>query len=170
MRGYRRIGDRRGRLRFEIIGRTLGELDTTALRQGGHNNGSRCAPPDGLEPRSPGSAERARPSLDGQTGLAPGQTGRGSDTAHSSATVQLLDISMSGALLASPCHLEVGSHAKLRTVLGEEPFVVEVRVQHVRSAVTNPDKPAQLGVMFVSHDDLSLGCIQRFLNSEGSQQ
>ena len=127
-------------------------------------------------PLSPGSAERARPSLDHLTGpeslepspMVPKQTGRVVDTTRTRETVQLLDISMSGALLASPQHLGVGRRAALRTTLGGEPFDVEIQVQHVSPDVKSVHEPTrfQLGVMFVSHDDPSLRCIQRFLNQK----
>ena len=85
-------------------------------------------------------------------------------------TVQLLDISMSGALLSSPQRVGVGRRTALRTTLGGEPFGVEIQVQRVSPAVkdANVHEPTrfQLGVTFVSLDERSLRCIQRFLNQK----
>ncbi len=175
MAGYRRVGDRRGRLRFEIVGQAWGALKIAGSPPIPHNR-TGDAPTDTPGPLSPGPAERARQRLDDLIGpevlepspVAPEQTGRGVDTARTQETVQLLDISMSGALLASPEYISVGQRAKLRTTLGDEPFAVEIQVQHVSPDVKTVHEPTQfqLGVMFVSHDDPSLRCIQRFLNQK----
>ncbi len=123
MAGYRRVGDRRGRLRFEIVGQAWGALKMAGSPPVPHNRTGE-APTDAPGPLSPGPAERARPRLDDLIGpevlepspAAPEQTGRGVDTARTRETVQLLDISMSGALLASPEHIAVGQRAASMTL------------------------------------------------------
>ena len=160
MAGYRRVGDRRGRLRFEIVGQAWGALEMAGARHNGTGN----MPTENAMPQSP----VASPELFEQSSVAPHQAGRVGDTTRTRTTVQLLDISMSGALLASPQHIGVGRRAALRTTLGGEPFTVEVQVQHVSPDVQSVHEPTQFqfGVMFVSHDDPSLRCIQRFLNQK----
>jgi len=87
------------------------------------------------------------------------------DRAPARATVQLLDISVTGALLASTQRFGLGQSAALRATLGGEAFDVEINVQHVNPGLTGVDAPnsCRLGVMFVSHNERSLDCIQRFL-------
>lgn len=87
------------------------------------------------------------------------------DHAPARATVQLLDISVTGALLASTQPFGLGQSAALRATLDGQAFDVEINVQHVNPGVTGVDAPncCRLGVMFVSHNERSLSCIQRFL-------
>lgn len=195
MAGYRRIGDRRGRLRFEIVGQAWGTLDTAASPRP-RDIGSEVDSPVPVSPRSADLARprrgdhvsdihvrvrpvRPRPRADPPTSLTAlgfpdlspttlEQTGPVVDTARIRATVQLLDISMNGALLASPQHVGLGRRAALRTMLGGQPFAVEIQVQHVSPDVKSVHASSrfQLGVTFVSHDTHSLRCIQRFLNQK----
>ncbi len=198
MAGYRRVGDRRGRLRFEVVGQIWGELETTESPPLRHIKRGEM-PIETPVPLSPESAERARPGLDDHvddvpvrarhprsspgadpprslTGpeslelppATPEQTGRVVDAARTRATVQLLDISMSGALLASSQHVGVGRRAALRATLSGEPLAIEIQVQHVSPEVKSVHDPTrfQLGVQFVWHDDRSLRCVQRFLNQK----
>ena len=162
MAGYRRVGDRRGRLRFEIVGQAWGELEMAESRPTQRSETGET-PIDTPAALSPGSAEGARQRFDDQDHDAPV-----GDTARTRTTVQLLDISMSGALLAAHQHVRIGRRAALRTKLGGEPFAVEIQVRHVSPNVQAARESTrfQLGVTFVSHDDRSLRCVQRFLHQK----
>lgn len=71
-----------------------------------------------------------------------------------SATVQVIDISESGVLLASSQPLDVGRRAQLRTRLGTEPVTVIVEVRRVVSAPSGRGPGTyRLGTEFVALDD-----------------
>ena len=76
--------------------------------------------------------------------------------------VQLLDISLSGALLACETPLPVGVRGRLRTGLASDPFtaLLQVRREHLRSPA-----PSQtgLGALFLSMDDISRRSLEQFL-------
>jgi hypothetical protein len=177
MGAYRKLGDRRGRLRFEIVGPAWGALETAeshSLRPAG-----RAAPPtDPAVPPPPRSAERIRATWNDLTGSArsklsteaPERAWSVGGTMQTRATVQLLDISVSGALLASSRRFRLGQSAALRATLDGEAFSVDINVQHVSPDVNGVDAPTgcRLGVMFVSHNDRSLACIQRFLGQRSA--
>ncbi len=172
MGAYRKIGDRRGRLRFEIVGPAWGALETAVA----HPAQPTCAaavPIDRAAPPAPHVAGRTRARWNDLTGATPStltpaacepaRTGGG--TRSTRATVQLLDISVCGALLASSRSFRLGQSAALQATLDGEAFTVDINVQHVTTHVAHGDAPfgCRLGVMFVSHNDRSLACIQRFL-------
>lgn len=83
-------------------------------------------------------------------------------------TLQILDISMSGALLSSEPAVSVGQRAELRAVLDGDPFVVQVEIRHVGSDPRRVPEPGRVlvGVEFVALDYQSQGCIQRFLKQK----
>jgi c-di-GMP-binding flagellar brake protein YcgR len=76
--------------------------------------------------------------------------------------VQLLDISLSGALLACETPLPVGSRGRLRAGLASEAFTayLQVRREHMRTAL--PDQTG-LGALFLSMDDASRRSLEQFL-------
>lgn len=76
--------------------------------------------------------------------------------------VRLLDISVSGALLAAELALPVGASAQLRSGLGANTFRSEVQVR--RSVELPPGVPLQgLGAMFVTMDERSRRNLEDFL-------
>lgn len=83
-----------------------------------------------------------------------------------SATVQLLDISQTGVLLASAQQLGVGRRARLRTRVGSEPLIVQVEVRRVAAASRTTQGPWRLGAEFVGMDEESQRKIDRFLKTE----
>lgn len=81
-------------------------------------------------------------------------------------TVRLVDLSLTGAMLASSLGWPVGREAELRTLLNGESFAATV---DVRRAVPEAGEHSQsgyarLGVAFTSLDESSRNCIRRFLN------
>jgi hypothetical protein len=77
-------------------------------------------------------------------------------------TVQLLDISLSGALLACDTPLPAGVRGRLRAGLASDPFTADLLVRR-----EHPRTPAALhtglGALFVSMDDASRRSLERFL-------
>jgi PilZ domain len=74
--------------------------------------------------------------------------------------VRLLDISLSGALLASEAALPVGTYAHIRAGVGDVPFAPEVQV---RRTVDRQRDQAGLGAVFVGMDDKSRQSLETFL-------
>lgn len=82
-----------------------------------------------------------------------------------SATVQLLDISETGVLLASGQSLDVGRRAQLRLRIGAEPLDVLVEVRRVTSA--RPGLSAfRVGAAFVNLDEDSRRKIAALLRGQ----
>jgi hypothetical protein len=76
--------------------------------------------------------------------------------------VRVLDISLSGALLAAELTLPVGASAHLRSGLGASTFRSEVQVR--RSVGLPPGVPLKgLGAMFTTMDDRSRRSLEDFL-------
>ena len=77
-------------------------------------------------------------------------------------SVQLLDISLSGALLACDTPLPAGSRGRLRAGLASDPFTADLLVkrEHPRNPVA---RYTGLGALFVSMDDASRQSLERFL-------
>ena len=76
--------------------------------------------------------------------------------------VRMLDISLSGALLAAELALPVGAAAQLRSGLGASAFRSEVQVR--RSVGLPPGVPLKgLGAMFMTMDDRSRRSLEDFL-------
>ncbi len=75
--------------------------------------------------------------------------------------VQLLDISMSGALVACEARLPKGTRGQFRTALAGTPFTAEVMVRRHDSRPA----PAQtgLGTTFSTIDDQSRRSLEQFL-------
>jgi hypothetical protein len=83
-----------------------------------------------------------------------------------SATVQLLDISESGVLLASSQPLDVGRRAQLRTRIGAEPLTVLVEVRRVLPSQRHGPAAFRLGAEFVNLDEESRRKIESFLRRQ----
>ena len=76
--------------------------------------------------------------------------------------IRLLDISLSGALLAGEAPLPVGTRAQLRAGVGPAPFAPEVQVQRQVDRGGREANPA-LGAVFVGMDDSSRRSLEEFL-------
>jgi c-di-GMP-binding flagellar brake protein YcgR len=83
-----------------------------------------------------------------------------------SATVQLLDISESGVLLASSQPLDVGRRAQLRTRIGAEPLTVLVEIRRVLPSQRHGPAAYRLGAEFVNLDEESRRKIEGFLRHQ----
>ena len=79
-------------------------------------------------------------------------------------TVQLLDISETGALLSSSQRLTVGQRAQLRTRIGSEPITLNVEIRRVSDA-RHARGPYRVGARFIGLDDETQRKISRFLSS-----
>jgi PilZ domain-containing protein len=75
--------------------------------------------------------------------------------------IRLVDISMSGALLASDAQLPVGTRAHLRAGVGPAPFAPEVQVK--RQVERGRDVQTGLGAVFLGMDDRSRKSLEEFL-------
>jgi hypothetical protein len=76
-----------------------------------------------------------------------------------SATLDVVEISDRGVLLASPWCLDTGRRGELRVVLGEEPFVAEVEITRCEPG---PDG-YRVAAVFCQCEDRHREHIQRFL-------
>jgi c-di-GMP-binding flagellar brake protein YcgR len=76
--------------------------------------------------------------------------------------VQLLDISLTGALLACEIALPLGSTARLRAGLANGPFTAELQVRREQPP-TGKHAQVGLGAMFLSMDDSSRRSLEQFL-------
>jgi PilZ domain len=76
--------------------------------------------------------------------------------------VRLVDISLTGALLATESELPVGTRAQMKAGVGAAPFSPDVEVQRV---VERPgrDVKAAVGAVFVGMDDKSRRSLEEFL-------
>ena len=77
------------------------------------------------------------------------------------ARVRLLDVSLSGALLASDVVLPTGSLGRLNTLLGGGPFAPVVEV--LRNGSRRATDGRELGVQFQKMDDRSRRHLESFL-------
>jgi hypothetical protein len=76
--------------------------------------------------------------------------------------VRLVDISLTGALLASDAQLPVGTRAHMQAGVGAAPFAPDVQVQRVIDGHSRQSKPA-LGAVFVGMDEKSRRSLEAFL-------
>jgi hypothetical protein len=76
--------------------------------------------------------------------------------------IRLLDISLSGALLAGEAPLPVGTRAQLRAGVGPAPFAPEVQVKRQVDRPGREANPA-LGAVFVGMDEPSRKSLEEFL-------
>ena len=84
-----------------------------------------------------------------------------------SATVQVIDISESGVLLASSQPLEIGRRAQLRTRLGADPVTMIVEVRRVVSGPSGRGTGTyRVGTEFVALDDDVRRKLARFLRQD----
>jgi PilZ domain len=79
---------------------------------------------------------------------------------------EILDISVSGALVKCRYPLRVADRALLRTVLQREPLVTEVAVVRVVACSGRASPGICAGVAFINQDDESTGLLRRFLKPE----
>jgi hypothetical protein len=79
-------------------------------------------------------------------------------------TVQLLDISLGGALLAASRMFKVGQRGELRGILGGERVAVQVEVRR-EDVTATPDQPGAVrcAVAFVAIDENSRRGLEKFL-------
>jgi c-di-GMP-binding flagellar brake protein YcgR len=87
-------------------------------------------------------------------------------TLSSSATVQVLDISQSGMLIASGLPAEVGRRGRLKVRLGADSVWVDVEVRRVQKDRVGGAGPYMLGVEYVGLDDALRRRIAEFLRSD----
>jgi PilZ domain-containing protein len=78
---------------------------------------------------------------------------------------EILEISLTGALVRCRCPLRVGDRASIRTVLNREPFVAKVSVVRVLDPVTGDAAITCAGVAFLEQDEESARVLGRFLTS-----
>ena len=78
---------------------------------------------------------------------------------------EILDISLTGALVRCGCPLDVGERASIRTVLNREPFVANVSVVRVLQSASGDPATTCVGVAFVDQDEQSARLLRRFLTS-----
>ena len=77
--------------------------------------------------------------------------------------VRLLDISLSGALLACDAGLPLGAVGQVRAALSAAPFTADLQVRRQHPAGAHrPPQPA-LGTMFLSMDEVSRRSLEQFL-------
>ena len=76
--------------------------------------------------------------------------------------IRLVDISLSGALLASDAQLPLGTRGYLRAGVGSSPFAPEVQIQRVAHRA-KPDASAGIGAVFVGMDEKSRRSLEAFL-------
>jgi hypothetical protein len=77
-------------------------------------------------------------------------------------TVQLLDISLGGVLMASTTPLGVKRKGELRAVLGGERFAVEVEVRRAEPTAAEGGK-VRVAAQFVTMSEHSRRSLERFL-------
>lgn len=78
-------------------------------------------------------------------------------------TVQVLDISQSGILLAASQPLAIGRKAQIKTRLGAEPVTLTVVVRRVTNGLRTGHGSYRLGCEFVGLDEENRRKIERFL-------
>jgi hypothetical protein len=76
--------------------------------------------------------------------------------------VRLVDISLTGALLASDAQLPVGTRAHMQTGVGSVPFSPDVQVRRLADGHSRDATPA-LGAVFVGMDEKSRRSLEAFL-------
>jgi hypothetical protein len=76
--------------------------------------------------------------------------------------IRLVDISLTGVLLASEAQLPVGTRAHLHAGVGAAPFAPEVQVQRISDRGSRDSKPA-LGAVFIGMDERSRRNLEAFL-------
>lgn len=77
--------------------------------------------------------------------------------------VRLLDISLSGALLACDASLPLGSVGKVRAALSAAPFTAELQVRREHPVTGTRQMSPALGTMFLSMDEASRRGLEQFL-------
>ena len=231
--GRRKLGDRRGRPRFEVIGQLWGWLEVMESLTL-HDLGLGGALVECPIPLTPDSVHRLRFNFDGQAteiqarvrhlrpnpagphggylvglefmALRPGaanqnratdggrraarlrteecQVASGEERRRRdrvkltgvsvqvqlpvSATVQLLDVSQTGVLVAGTQRIEVGRRGHLRTRLGADPVALPVEVKRVTATSSGSASSFyKMGAEFVGLDDESRRKIEQLLKVDG---
>jgi c-di-GMP-binding flagellar brake protein YcgR len=78
-------------------------------------------------------------------------------------TVQVLDISQSGMLLAASQPLAIGRRAQIKTRLGAEPVTLTLVIRRVTNGIRTGHGSYRLGCEFVGLDEENRRKIERFL-------
>ena len=78
-------------------------------------------------------------------------------------TVQVLDISQSGMLLAASQPLAIGRRAFIKTRLGAEPVTLAIVIRRVSNGIRTGHGSYRLGCEFVGVDEENRRKIERFL-------
>jgi hypothetical protein len=76
--------------------------------------------------------------------------------------IRLVDISLTGALLATDAQLPVGTRAQIHAGVGTASFAPEVQVRRVVNRQSRESQPA-LGAIFTDMDDKSRRSLEAFL-------
>jgi len=78
----------------------------------------------------------------------------------------ILDISISGALVRCRCELRVGDRARLQTVLQREAFVTDMSVVRTVAASRRVPTSTCAGVEFLDQDEGSVKSLRRLLSHD----
>jgi hypothetical protein len=81
-----------------------------------------------------------------------------------SVDADVIDISMTGALISCDCPLRVGDRAEIQTVLAGQPFGARVSVIRIATDCRDAAGKTCAGVMFVGTGEGSLAILRRFLD------
>jgi hypothetical protein len=80
---------------------------------------------------------------------------------------EVLDLSVSGALVSMSAPISVGQRLQLRLLLGREPFQAWVEVRRIdHGTVTGRANRVRAGVTFTSLDENSQRTLERFLREK----
>ena len=81
-----------------------------------------------------------------------------------SVDVEVLDLSLTGALIRCECPLRVGDRAQMQTMLDGQPFVAWVSVVRIAAERGNGSSRPALGVVFLGSGEHNADVLQRFLS------
>jgi len=80
---------------------------------------------------------------------------------------EVLDISAAGALISSSAPLKVGHRARLRMLLGREPFSARFEVRRTEDGtLRGQDRRHRLGVVFTAIEEQARRTLQRFVKAD----
>ena len=80
-----------------------------------------------------------------------------------SADAEVLDLSLTGALIRCECPLRVGDRAQIRTMLNRQPFVAWVSVVRIAAQRGDGSGRPSFGVVFLGSGEQNAAVLQRFL-------
>ena len=81
-----------------------------------------------------------------------------------SVDVEVLDLSLTGALIRCEWPLRVGDRAQMQTMLDRQPFVAWVSVVRIAAERGNGSGRPALGVVFLGSDEHNADVLERFLS------